>query len=122
MMKKTLIGRHRELSAQIVSLQNELAAIERSADYANELKLAKDLSELMTTHGKSAEDLAHLLGTEIPQLKRNKRGPKTGTPRAPVTYRNPHTGQEIKTASGNNSVLKEWKKNYPNENIQTWII
>ena len=122
-MTQKLIVKHREISAQIASLQIELKKIESSAEYAKELKWAEDLQTLMLSHGKNADDVVNLLGTDVQHIKRNiSRGPKAGTPRKRITYKNPHTGEEIKTASGNNRILKEWKKNYPNDNIQTWII
>jgi hypothetical protein len=42
-------------------------------------------------------------------------------PRKVQTYRNPHTNEKLVTAGGNNRVLKEWKKQYPQENIKDWI-
>ncbi len=120
--KQKLITRHRELCMQIASLQNELAAIESSEQYATELKWVKELETLMQTYGKSPKDITSFFGSSAADTKQPRRGPKTGTPRKLVTYKNPHTGEKVVTGSGNNRTLKDWKKLYPTDDIKTWII
>jgi len=120
-MKQKLIFRHREIQTQIASLQHELSEIERNPLYEKELKWAKDLEALMASHGKSAEDVVHLLGANVVAAPNRNRGSKVGIPRKRNTYRNPHTGEEIQSASGNHKILKDWKTKYPNDDIKTWI-
>lgn len=118
-----LIAQHRRISAQIKSLQTELEAIERDPEYAKEREFVEQLDKLMQQHGKSSKDIVSMLDPFIdPSARVSERGAKPGTPRKRVTYKNPHTGEEVKSASGNNRILKEWKKKYPNEDLRNWVV
>ena len=37
-------------------------------------------------------------------------------------YKNPHTGEEVKTAGGNHTVLKQWRKDYPEIDLKDWLV
>ncbi|MGG5276302.1 histone-like nucleoid-structuring protein, MvaT/MvaU family [Pseudomonas syringae pv. coryli] len=118
-----LVTQHRAIEAQIKSLQTELATIEQSPAYARELAFADALEGLMSEYSKSLRDVVAILDPESfkSEPARAARGPAPGTARPRLTYKNPHTGEIIETASGNNKVLKSWKAQYPNENIKDWV-
>lgn len=78
----------------------------------------------MNEYGKSLSDAVKVLDPNAagPQAARGARGPAPGTMRKKLRYRNPHTGEHIDTAGGNNRILKQWKLQYPNDNIKEWIV
>lgn len=41
--------------------------------------------------------------------------------RAVKTYKNPHSGDTVKTKGGNNKVLKEWKAQYGANVVESWL-
>lgn len=118
-----LVTQHRAIQAQIQSLKTELVAIEQSPAYARELAFADALEGLMNEYNKSLRDVVSILDPESSKTEstRAARGPAPGTARPRMRYKNPHTGEVVETASGNNTVLKNWKIQYPNENIKEWI-
>ncbi|HBP4970075.1 TPA: histone-like nucleoid-structuring protein, MvaT/MvaU family [Pseudomonas aeruginosa] len=118
-----LVIQHRAIEAQIKSLQTELAAIEQNPDYAKELAFVDALDGLMKDYGKSLRDVVVILDPDarLAEPARPARGPAPGTARPRLRYKNPHTGEVVETASGNNRVLKDWKNQYPGENIKDWI-
>ncbi|KGF62103.1 histone-like nucleoid-structuring protein, MvaT/MvaU family [Pseudomonas lutea] len=111
---------HRAISAQIASLQSQLAALEETSEYVRDREFVDQLDNLLNTYGK---DLRSVIAIFDPQAKPSQEGRSQGSrgPRKVQKYRNPHTNEILVTAGGNNRVLKEWKKQYPNENIKDWI-
>lgn len=120
-----LVTQHRAIEAQIKQLQTELAAIESHPEYENEKEFAVFLEDLMNEHGKTLSDIVEILEPgffSVAKESKSTRGPVPGTPRKRLKYKNPHTGECVETAGGNNRVLKEWKKQYPSQNLKEWIV
>ncbi len=119
-----LVIQHREIEAQIKSLENELRAIEANPRYAQERAFLDALEGLLGEYGKSLSDVVKILDPQAtePQRARGARGPAPGTMRKKLRYKNPHTGEHIDTAGANNRTLKAWKLQYPNDNIKDWIV
>lgn len=115
-----LVIQHREISARIASLQSQLSALEEMPEYERERAFVDQLDNLLKTYGK---DLRSVIAIFDPQAQPSQEGRPKGSrgPRKVQTYRNPHTNEILVTAGGNNRVLKEWKKQYPQENVKDWI-
>jgi hypothetical protein len=122
-MTKLLI-QHRAIEAQLKSLSSELEAIEGNPAYQKELAFSNALESLMKEYGKGMRDIILILDPDAREADtaRPARGPAPGTPRKVVKYLNPHTNEHLETASGNNKVLKQWKAQYPSDNIKEWIV
>ena len=119
-----LVIQHRELTAQIKSLENELRAIEASPVYVKERAFLDELETLLREYGKTLRDVISTLDPDAGDARpaRGARGPAPGTMRKRMRYKNPHTGEHIDTAGANNRILKAWKQKYPNDNIKDWIV
>src|SRR5690554_6263374 len=44
----------------------------------------------------------------------------TGAKRPLKTYKNPHTGEVVKTRGGNHKTLNEWRDKYGKEAVKSW--
>jgi hypothetical protein len=119
-----LIIQHRAIESQLKSLKSELADIEKNPAYQKELAFFTKLESLMNEYGKNVRDIVLIIDPQAGgyEIVKPARGPAPGTPRKSVKYLNPHTNEHLETASGNNTILKQWKKQYPNENIKDWIV
>lgn len=115
-----LVIQHRDIEAQIKTLKLQLSALEEDPGYLKEKEFSDKLDSLLGAYGKSLRDIVLIFEPEsvAPEEPgtRKKRGPRKG-----VKYRNPHTNEILVTAGGNNRVLKEWKKQYPQKNVKDWI-
>lgn len=119
-----LVIQHNEIVSQIEALRAELEAIESSPEYKRDRDFADQLQALMMDYGKGLKEIIAIFdpdavapATPAPRAGRGSRGP-----RRQMTYKNPHTGELVVTAGGNNRVLKQWKTQYPDENIRSWIL
>lgn len=110
---------HRAISAQIASLQSQLAALEETPEYVRDREFVDQLDNLLKNYGK---DLRSIIAILDPQARPSQEArPQSRGPRKVQKYRNSHTNEILVTAGGNHRVLKEWKRQYPNENLRDWI-
>ena len=115
-----LVIQHREIEAQIASLQSQLSALEQMPEYERERAFVEKLDNLLKAYGKDLRSVVAILDPQAP-LPLEGRPQGSRGPRKVQTYRNPHSNEILVTAGGNNRVLKEWKKQYPQENVKDWI-
>lgn len=103
-------------------LEKELAVIEESPSFQDDLKFLKELEELIELHDKTRIQVAELLNPTPTQKAIASYTKPPRKPREERHYRNPHTGEEVKTAGGNHTVLKQWRKDHPDVNLKDWIV
>lgn len=112
------------IEKQLAQLEKELKSIENSAAFKKERAVMRALTNLMKKHGFSKSDLIALL--QDPSSAPIKRGEqpavKIRKPRMLKVFRNPETGEIVKTRGGNHKVLKAWKAKYSIKNIDEWLI
>jgi len=105
-------------------LQEELQALESSSELKKELEFKEKLKALMDEHGKKARDVCEILDPSY--LNAPAKGSNSGTSnrkkRALKVYKNPHTGQTVETRGGNHKIIQEWKSEYGNDEVVSWII
>ena len=99
-------------------LKSELAALENSPEMQAELEFQKDIEALLDKHGKKASEAVLVLQQIDPSLAGKQ---QTGRAKRPLSrYKNPHTGEVVETRGGNHKTLKEWRKEYGKEAVQSW--
>ena len=116
------IDKYYEKKALIDKLTSEVEAMEKDEAIQQELELKKKLEELMSQYGKSANDTLHVLNQIDPSLNLGsaiQRG-NGNKKRAMITYKNPHTGEEVQTRGGNQKTLKQWREEYGKEEVDSW--
>ena len=114
-----------EIERKMAQLESELKNIEKSAAFRKEAAFMKALNNLMKKHGYSKSDLITLLQSSSPTpTKRGKKktADKKRKPRKLKIFKNPKTGEIVKTRGGNHKVLKSWKAKYKLSNIDDWLV
>ncbi|MDF0748972.1 H-NS histone family protein [Marinobacter sp. 71-i] len=103
-------------------LSEELAKLEQDQALKSELEFENKVRELMKKYDKSPKDVLQILGAIDPSISGAKADTATGSrPKRPMkTYKNPHTGEVVKTRGGNHKVLNEWRQKHGKETVQSW--
>jgi hypothetical protein len=106
----------------VEKLSEELQQLEQDNSLKQELKFEQDVRNLMGQYDKSPRDVLEILATIDPSLAGGKvESSPTGRPKRPLkTYKNPHTGEVVKTRGGNHKVLNEWRQEHGKETVQSW--
>ena len=114
-----------EIERKMAKLESELKNIEKSAAFRKEAAFMKALNNLMKKHGYSKSDLITLLQSDSPtptKRGRKKSADKKRKARKLKIFKNPKTGEIVKTRGGNHKVLKSWKAKYKLSNIDDWLV
>lgn len=104
-------------------LAREIESLEKDQSLKKEFEFQDKLKGLMETYGKSAKDILQTLATIDPSIasKVESAGSSDGRKRRPLkTYKNPHTGEVVKTRGGNHKVLNAWREKYGKEAVNSW--
>ncbi|MFV8570556.1 histone-like nucleoid-structuring protein, MvaT/MvaU family [Marinobacter sp. SBS5] len=104
-----------KLAAELEQLEND-QALKRELEFENKVR------ELMTEYDKSPKHVLQILAAIDPSIAGTKAETATGTraKRPMKTYKNPHTGEVVKTRGGNHKTLNEWREKYGKEAVQSW--
>ncbi|GGE57901.1 transcriptional regulator MvaT [Streptosporangium jomthongense] len=103
-------------------LAAEINQLEQDQALKRELAFESSVRELMKEYDKSPKHVLQVLAAIDPSIAVAKAEASTGTraKRPMKTYKNPHTGEVVKTRGGNHKVLNEWRKKYGKEAVQSW--
>ncbi|MFW5825764.1 MAG: histone-like nucleoid-structuring protein, MvaT/MvaU family [Marinobacter sp.] len=102
-------------------LSEELNKMEQDQALKSDLEFENKVKGLMNEYNKSPKDVLQILGAIDPAVAGAK-GEAGGTraKRPLKTYKNPHTGEVVKTRGGNHKTLNEWRQKYGKEAVQGW--
>ncbi|WP_144822352.1 histone-like nucleoid-structuring protein, MvaT/MvaU family [Marinobacter piscensis] len=103
-------------------LADEISKLEEDEALKNELAFEDSLRTLMAEYNKTPKHVLQILKAIDPSLAPAKAEGGTGTraKRPLKTYKNPHTGEVVKTRGGNHKVLNAWREKYGKEAVQSW--
>ncbi len=101
-----------EISAQLDQLQSD-------PELKKALEFQEKLQKLMTEYSKDENDVLQVLGIN-PSAKAAVRR-TTGAKRPLKTYKNPNTGEVVKTRGGNHKVLNAWRQQYGKDKVDSWL-
>lgn len=103
-------------------LADELRKLEEDNALKRELEFEEKIRGLMNDYDKSAKDVLQVLGAIDPSVSGAKADSAAGSrPKRPLkTYKNPHTGEVVKTRGGNHKTLNEWRDQYGKDAVQGW--
>lgn len=118
-MSNTLV-KYLQLKKQKEVLQETMERMEANPNFQKDKEFSEKLDDLLTEYGKTANETVYILKPEglaeetlsAPQPRRRSR----------KLYRNPHTGEECKTAGSNHNTLKKWRKEHPDQDFSEWIV
>lgn len=103
-------------------LADEISKLEEDEALKSELAFEDSIRQLMDEYNKSPKQVFQILKAIDPSLAPAKAEGGSGTrARRPLkTYKNPHTGEVVKTRGGNHKVLNAWREKYGKEAVQSW--
>lgn len=103
-------------------LAAELEKLEEDQALKGELEFENKVRALMKEYDKSPKDVLQILSAIDPTVAGAKAESSAGSrPKRPLkTYKNPHTGEIVKTRGGNHKTLNEWRDKYGKEAVQSW--
>lgn len=108
---------------QIRELSDKLARLEQDPALQDAFKLVDELQTLMNRYDASPVYAAEVLEALDPGASKGLQNtkPVSSNRQAPVkVYRNPHTGEEVRTRGGNHKVLNQWRQEYGKEEVKGW--
>ncbi|MGM0859055.1 MAG: histone-like nucleoid-structuring protein, MvaT/MvaU family [Pseudomonadota bacterium] len=103
-------------------LQEELQQLESNSELKKELEFKEKLHSLMSEYGKVARDVCEILDPS--SLKAPAKSASAGgrKKRLLKVYKNPHTGEVVETRGGNHKVIQQWKAEYGNDEVVSWVV
>ena len=101
-------------------LSDELNKMEQDQTLKSDLEFEDKVKGLMDEYKKSPKDVLQILGAIDPSVAGAKVEAGTRAKRPLKTYKNPHTGEVVKTRGGNHKTLNEWRQKYGKEAVQGW--
>ncbi|NBA95190.1 histone-like nucleoid-structuring protein MvaT [Pseudomonas sp. R5(2019)] len=119
----SLINEYRATEEAIKELQSRLANLQTDDRLQTELQFEEKLRTLMGEYSKSLRDIIAILDPQKLSTVKAAASSSAGTRRARKvkTYKNPLTGETIQTKGGNHKQLKEWKAEYGNDEVESWL-
>ena len=94
--------------------------MEQDQALKSDLEFENKVKGLMDEYKKSPKDVLQILGAIDPSVAGAKAEGGTRAKRPLKTYKNPHTGEVVKTRGGNHKTLNEWRQKYGKEAVQGW--
>lgn len=102
------------MQIELENLEKQLENLSKSSDSVKKaLSFREELNQLLEKHNFKYEDLVEML-----QIKPSKTEKKRT--RKFYLYKNPHTGEVVRTRGGNHVTLKEWRTKYGAETVDSW--
>jgi len=103
-------------------LTEELKDMESSSELKKEFEFKDKLGKLMEQYGKSGKETLEVLAAIDPSVRtKGAAGGGDSRPKRPLkVYKNPHTGEVVRTRGGNQKTLNEWRKKYGKEKVDSW--
>lgn len=106
--------------AEFEQLKEDLEQLENSPELKKDIQFKDALMELTDKYDKSPKDLLNILVQIDPSLSDAPAEKGARKKRPMLTYKNPHTGEVVKTRGGNHKTLKEWREKYGKDTVDQW--
>lgn len=128
MNKHTPITSYLQKQRMLSQLQQEIDAMERDDKLKADMEFKRDFEQVLHKHNKTIEDVILIYEAaegEPVQMPTTQTGP-TGRPRPgkrPLKiYKNPKTGETVKCRGTNNKIVRKWREQYGDEEVEKWRI
>lgn len=107
----------------IEKLTDELSKLEQDQALQKELKFKEAVKSLLNDFEKSPRELLDVLTTIDSSLATySDTQAEKRTTRKMVTYKNPHTGEIVKTKGGNHKTLNQWRDEFGKDEVAGWKV
>lgn len=101
-------------------LSQELKSLEQDSALQKDLEFEGKIRDLIKKYGKEPRDVLKILSVIDPTIGESGEVNLKRKPRAMKVYKNPHTGEVVKTKGGNHKTLKAWREKYGAEEVDKW--
>lgn len=106
-------------------LAKEIQEMEENNELKKEFEFKDKLTKLMEQYDKSARETLDVLGNIDPSLRgkgdNGSASVETRKKRPLKVYKNPHSGEVVKTRGGNQKDLNAWRQQYGREAVDSWV-
>ncbi|HXR01236.1 MAG TPA: histone-like nucleoid-structuring protein, MvaT/MvaU family [Pseudomonas sp.] len=118
------LAEFRKLEQQLAAQLAELESLKNDTGLQKEMEFENKLRGLLGEYNYSLRDVINILDPQA--------GGRKGTPaaapekttrkaRSVKVYKNPHTGELVETKGGNHKLLKAWKAEHGNDEVESWL-
>lgn len=117
------LAEFRQLEQKLAAQLAELEALKGSSELQKEMQFETKLRNLLAEYGCSLRDVVSILDPEANRCAAAPAAAEKAPRRARQVklYKNPHNGEIIETKGGNHKLLKEWKAEYGNDTVESWL-
>lgn len=116
------LAEYRQLEKYLAEQIQALEALKGDDGLKKEIEFETKLRKLLDQYGFSLKHIINLLDPQtITQRQSAAQTGSTRKPRELKIYKNPNTGEVIKTKGGNNKALKEWKAQHGADAVEGWL-
>lgn len=118
-----ILDEYRSTQEELKTLEGKLIELRESDRLKRELELVDKFNVLLEESGFTLKEALKVLNpspsyeSEAAAAAGNKR-----SPRRQSIYKNPFTGETVKTKSANHRVIRAWKKQYGDDTVKAWVI
>ncbi|WP_110685931.1 histone-like nucleoid-structuring protein, MvaT/MvaU family [Salinicola aestuarinus] len=106
--------------AEYKRLKEQMEAMQNDDSFKKELEFKDKLEALMKKYEKSEKDVLEILDP-APAKEEEKSSGNARRKRKLKVYKNPHTGEVVESRGGNHKVLKHWKAEHGNDEVESWL-
>ena len=118
------LAEYRSLEQKLAAQLAELESLRNSSGLQREMEFETKLRELLSEYGYGLESVVAILEPSYAAGREaglDTSGKKTRKPRKLKVYRNPYNGETAKTKGGNHRLLKIWKAEHGNKEVESWL-
>lgn len=110
-----------QLKEHIEGLKQRLQRLESDPQLAKEFELMDELRSLLDQHDMSAVQAFELIDAMYPGTRKKVSDTDNAGMKASLkVYRNPHTGEVVRTHGGNQKTLNRWREQYGKDEVARW--
>ncbi|MBE2167462.1 MULTISPECIES: histone-like nucleoid-structuring protein, MvaT/MvaU family [Cobetia] len=114
-----VLKRFIEAEARLKQAQLDYEKMQSDPKFQRAMEVKEKLHALQEEYQMSADEMVALIKPEAVDESAPKAS-STRQKRRMKKYVNPHTNEVIETRGGNHKGLKEWKKEYGEEEVESW--
>ncbi|MBB6155189.1 hypothetical protein HDC30_002412 [Pseudomonas sp. JAI115] len=119
------LAEFRELERHLAQQMAALEAMKNDKGLEQEIEFESKLRALLGEYNKSLRDIIAILdpqaATRGARAAFSPASTSSRKPRTTKVYKNPHTGEVVQTKGGNHKTLKEWKAEYGQDEVESWL-
>lgn len=115
------LAEFRKLEEQLALQLAELEAMKSDGALQKEMEFEDKLRALMAEYNINLGGLINILDPQASRAPRAAASTDKRRERKVKLYKNPHTGEVVETKGGNHKILKAWKAEFGNDEVESWV-